>query len=123
MPELTKDQLTKILTEIQGIAETLKEIIDVLAQENSTPTPEDPDKNVVVIIPHITREFHEVQGKSMKMPDIIGLYKKWTNDLYVATMANKGQYRNKSLTKHIEQGYTICKSLEHVLESMKKKKD
>lgn len=119
--ELTKEQLTKILTGVQLIAQTLKDIIDLLAEENSKPTPENPEHNVVVIIPHIIREFSEVQGKSMRMPEIIGLYKKWSEDLYVAAMANKGHYKNKTLVKHVEQGYTICKSLEHVLESTKKK--
>lgn len=120
--ELTKEQLTKILTEVQSIAQTLKEVIDLLAEENSKPTPPQEEHNVVAIIPHVIREFAEVQGKSMRMPEIIGLYKKWSEDLYVAAAANKGHYKNKTLLKHIEQGYTICKSLEHVLESMKKKR-
>lgn len=112
--DYTQEQMKQILAELQEIAERLKHIDKVLTEEQKKSS--EPEDNVVYIVPHVINDFKEIEGKPSKLDKLVTLYMHWTEALYLAVMLNKGHLQNKSLLKHIEHGYKVCKSLSRALE-------
>ena len=54
----------------------------------------------------------------MNIVNIVTLYENWTQDLYTATISNKGHIKNRAIKKHIQEAYDICKSVENVLKRL-----
>jgi len=113
---LTKKEIMVLLKKVQDIAAMLKDISDIINSE--TKDPSEPEENVIQIIPNVINQFKKNQTVPMNIVNIVTLYENWTQDLYGATITNKGRLKNKAVKNHIEQAYTICKSVENVLKQI-----
>jgi hypothetical protein len=81
--------------------------------------PSDPEENVIQIAPNVLRQFSKrIQKIPMNIVNIVTLYENWTQELYGATITNKGHMRNKAIKRHITEAYEICKSVENVLKRL-----
>lgn len=113
---LTKKEIMVLLKKVQDIAAMLKDISDIINSETSDPS--EPEENVVQIIPNVINQFKKNQTVPMNIVNIVTLYENWTQDLYGATITNKGRLKNKAVKRHIEEAYGICKSVENVLKQI-----
>lgn len=113
---LTKKEFIVLLRKVQDIAALLKDIHEIIESENVDPS--DPEDNVIQITPNILRQFEKNQKISMNIIDIVTLYENWTQDLYSATITNKGHMKNKAIRRHVQAAYDICKSIENVLKQL-----
>lgn len=113
---LTKKEFIVLLKKVQDIAALLKDIHEIIESENVDPS--DPEDNVIQITPNILRQFEKNQKISMNIIDIVTLYENWTQDLYSATITNKGHMKNKAIRRHVQATYDICKSIENVLKQL-----
>lgn len=116
--EYTEEQMKQILAILQEMAKTLKVVDAVLTEEKKSDEPED---NVIYIIPNIMADFRDVEGKPTKLDRLVTVYSRWSEALHLATLLNKGHLKNPVLLSHLEQGYKICKSLSYALEKNKGK--
>jgi hypothetical protein len=113
---LTKKEIVVLLKKVQDIAAMLKDINEIINSESCDPS--DPEENVIQIIPGVLKQFEKNQKTPMNIVNIVTLYENWTQELYGATITNKGHMRNKVIKKHITQAYEICKSVENVLKRL-----
>ena len=113
---LTKKEIVVLLKKVQDIAAMLKDINDIINSEARDPS--EPEENVIQIIPGVLKQFKKNQSIPMNIVNIITLYENWTQELYAATITNKGHMRNKAIKKHIAEAYNICKSVENVLKRL-----
>lgn len=113
---LTKKEIVVLLKKVQDIAAMLKDINEIMNSESKDPS--DPEENVIQIIPGVIKQFKKNQSIPMNVVNIVTLYENWTQELYGATITNKGHMRNKAIKKHISEAYEICKSVEHVLKQI-----
>jgi hypothetical protein len=113
---LTKKEIMILLKKVQDIATMLKDINEIINSEAKDPS--DPEDNVIQIIPNVIQQFSKNQKVPMNIVNIVTLYENWTQDLYTATISNKGHIKNKAIRKHIQEAYDICKSVENVLKKL-----
>ena len=113
---LTRKEIVVLLKKVQDIAAMLKDINDIVNSENKDPS--EPEENVIQIVPNVINQFKKNQTVPMNIVNIVTLYENWTQDLYTATITNKGRLKNKAVKRHIEQAYGICKSVENVLKQL-----
>jgi hypothetical protein len=113
---LSKKEIVVLLKKVQEIAAMLKDINDILNSESRDPS--DPEENVIQIIPGVLQQFSKNQKVPMNIVNIVTLYENWTEELYTATITNKGHMRNKAIRGHITEAYEICKSVENVLKRL-----
>jgi len=113
---LTRKEIVVLLKKVQDIAAMLKDISDIMNSENNDPS--DPEENVIQIVPNVLQQFQKNQKTPMNVVNIVTLYENWTQELYTATITNKGHMRNKVIKRHIGEAYDICKSVENVLKRL-----
>lgn len=113
---LTKKEIVVLLKKVQDIAAMLKDINEIINSESKDPS--DPEENVIQIVPNVLRQFQKNQKIPMNIVNIVTLYENWTQELYGATITNKGHMRNKAIKRHITEAYEICKSVENVLKRL-----
>lgn len=113
---LTKKEVIILLKKVQDIAALLKDVHEIMQSEAIDPS--DAEDNVIQIVPNVIRQFEKNQKISMNVINIVTLYENWTQDLYAATITNKGHMRNKAIRKHVTEAYDICKSVENVLKRL-----
>ena len=113
---LTKKEIVVLLKKVQDIAAMLKDINEIINSESKDPS--EPEENVIQIVPNVLQQFQKNQKTPMNIVNIVTLYENWTQDLYGATITNKGHMRNKAIKRHITEAYEICKSVENVLKRL-----
>lgn len=113
---LTKKEIVVLLKKVQDIAAMLKDINEIMNSESKDPS--EPEENVIQIVPNVLQQFQTNQKVPMNIVNIVTLYENWTQELYGATITNKGHMRNKAIKKHIAEAYDICKSVENVLKRL-----
>ncbi|NBP56290.1 hypothetical protein EBU71_07105 [bacterium] len=113
---LTRKEAVTLLKKVQDIAALLKDIHEIIESENVDPS--DPEDNVIQIVPHVVQQFAKNQKITMNVINIVTLYENWTQQLYGATITNKGHMKNKVIRRHITEAYDICKSIENVLKRL-----
>jgi hypothetical protein len=113
---LTKKEIVVLLKKVQDIAAMLKDVNEIINSESKDPS--EPEENVIQIVPGVIKQFKKNQSVPMNVVNIITLYENWTQELYGATITNKGHMRNKAIKKHITEAYEICKSVENVLKRL-----
>lgn len=113
---LTKKEIVVLLKKVQDIAAMLKDINEIINSESKDPS--EPEENVIQIVPNVLQQFQKNQKIPMNIVNIVTLYENWTQELYGATITNKGHMRNKAIKRHITEAYEICKSVENVLKRL-----
>lgn len=113
---LTKKEIMILLKKVQDIAAMLKDINEIMNSESRDPS--EPEENVIQIVPNVLQQFQKNQKTPMNVVNIVTLYENWTQELYTATITNKGHMRNKAIKSHIYETYEICKSVENVLKRL-----
>lgn len=113
---LTKKEIMILLKKVQDIATMLKDISDIINSESRDPS--EPEENVIQIIPGVLQQFQTNQKIPMNVVNIVTLYENWTQELYTATITNKGHMKNKKIKNHMNEAYEVCKSVENVLKRL-----
>jgi hypothetical protein len=104
-----ENQLRSDISDLQECFTDIKEIFDSEAKK-----PSKSDDNVVYIAPSIFREFDSLKEIPMPAEKVVSLYLEWAERLYVVVALNKGHYRNHAISTHMQNLYSLLKTIENI---------
>lgn len=109
----TEDVEMNIETNLEELRECIVDIGQIIESERKKSS--ESTDNVIYVAPFIWREYEMIREMNMTMEQMVTVYLRWAEELYVIASLNRGKYRHKGIRSHMENLYLLICSIEKIL--------